>query len=249
MNYTHRFKAILAIIYLVLALCFIGLPFSFFAYGSDFQTQPSTLYPFQSTIELQDEFATGIASSGNVGNLGWNTTGTVTAAVSVANRIGLYNLSTTAVSGTVARINWFANNIIDPAAPTQAMFVFRANHNDANTTLRVGSVANLSANPPDNGIYFEKLDADTNWFCVTRSAAVQTRTDSGIAVSTSFVNLTYKRNSSGAIFFIDKTQVCSQSTNIPTTFLSPIFFIINSAAAAKTMDVDYFQIRIDGLTR
>lgn len=249
MNYSPRFKTVLAVVYLVLALCFLGLPFSFLAFGSDLQTQQSTLYPFQSTIELQDEFATGIASTGNVGNLGWNTSGTVTAAISVTNRIGLYNLSTTAVSGTISRINWFANNIIDPAAPTQAVFILRANHNDANTTLRVGSVANLSANPPDNGIYFEKLDADTNWFCVTRSAAVQTRTDSGIAVSTNFVNLTYVRNSSGATFFIDKAQVCSQSTNIPTTFLSPMFFIINSAAASKTMDVDYFQIRINGLTR
>lgn len=227
----------------------LGLPFSFIALGSDMQTRQSSLYPYQSMIELQDEFATGIASSGNVGNLGWNITGTVTAAVSATNRIGLYNLSTTAVSGTVARINWFANNIIDPASPTRATHIFRANHNDANTTLRIGSVANLSANPPDNGIYFEKLDADTNWFCVTRSATVQTRTDSGIAVSTSFVNLTYNRTSSGVAFFIDNVQVCSQSANIPTTFLSPIFFIINSAAAAKTLDVDYYQIIVSGITR
>lgn len=239
--HTFKIQSIMVLLISLIVTCQV--------WGSDIQTRQSNLYPYQNSIFLQDDFLTGIAASGSLGTLGWNLTGSVTAAASITNRLGFYNLSTTAVSGTLARINWYANNLIDPALPTALTFIVRPNHNDTNTTIRIGAYANVSANPPDNGIYFEKLDADTNWFCITRAAAVQTRTDSSTAVGTSFANFTYVRSSTGVAFFINGVQVCSQSTNIPTTFTSPILFIINSAAASKTMDVDYFELKITGISR
>lgn len=222
---------------------------AFPAFASDLTIPQSTLYPYRSSIELQDEFITGIASSGSVGNLGWNTSGTIAAAISETNRLGIFQLTTTAVSGTVARINWFTATSIDPALPTSIIWVVRLNTNDANTTVRIGASNNPSANPPNEGIYFEKLDADTNWFCVTRAASAQTRTDSTIAVSTSFATFSYVRNSSGVAFSINNAQVCSHTATIPTVFVEPSLYIINSAVAAKTLDVDYFQMKITGISR
>lgn len=252
MNYSARFKTVLAIVYLILALCFLSLPFSFLAFGSDIQTRQSTLYPYRSMLEQQDDFMGGNTVSGNIGVLGWSSAGTLTAALSsTANRPGVIQLDTTAVSPTQARINFGQNSVVfDPATPHSVLWVLQLNTNDANTTIRFGASNPVQNNPPTHGIYIEKLDADTNWFCVTRAGGVQTRTDSTVAVDTNFHTFTYTRTSSGVVFSIDSTSVCgTHTTNIPTTFIDPVVFIINSAAASKTVTIDYYQQRIYGLVR
>lgn len=252
MNYTPRFKTIIAIVYVVLTLCFIGLPFSFLAFGSDLRTQQSTLYPYRSMIEQQDDFMGGNTTSGSIGVLGWSSNGTLTAAPSsTANRIGIVQLDTTAVISTQARINFTQNSfVMDPANPHSILWVLQLNTNDANTTIRFGASNPVQNNPPTHGIYIEKLDADTNWFCVTRAGGVQTRTDSTVAVDTSYHTFTYTRTSSGVVFSIDNTSVCgTHTTNIPTTFIDPVVYIINSAGASKTVNIDYFQQRIFGIVR
>lgn len=249
-TYTTKFKTVMVTVYIVLFLCCIGLPFSFLAFGSDLQTRQSTLYPFRSMIEVQEDFLTGLNTSGNIGSLSFSGAGTNSFQASVADRLGIFRITTTAVAATTARINMASGNAIDPALPTALTWIARLNTNDANTTTRIGSIEPVTASPPTNGIYLEKLDADTNWFCVTRSGGVQTRTDSGVAITTNFTVFSYNRNSSGVTFQIDYTSVCgTHSTNIPTTFINPIVFIINSAAADKTLDIDYFQMQISGISR
>ena len=238
------------IILVLVLIAVVGLPFTILAFGSDVGTRSSALYPYQSLIEVQDDFLAGIASSGSVGSLGWNSTGSVISAASTGNNPGQYLLQTTAAISTVARINFHTSNIYAPALNHQITWIVKLNNNDANTTLRLGAQNSVGADPPNDGIYFEKLDADTNWFCVTRSGGVQTRTDSGIAVTTSFVTFQFTRNSSGVMWKIDSGAVCgTHTTNITTTLLSPIVFIINSAAANKTVNVDYFQMILNSLSR
>ena len=248
MNYTKRFKVIMTCVYLVLLACFIGLPISFLAFGSDMTPLPSPLYPYRATMQLQDDFITG-NGSGAWGVLGWTSAGTLTIQGSEANRPGILRIDTGAVSGTQARISFSNSGAIDPASNHSDLWTARLNTNDANTTLRIGQGNSVAASPPGNGIYFEKLDADTNWFCVTRAAAVQTRNDSGVAVNTNFNTFFISRNSSGVAFYINGALVCSHSTNIPTQFISPFAFIINSAAAAKTVDIDYFEVKVYNLVR
>lgn len=243
-----------AFIWFLLSAAFIALPLSFLAYGSDLTTQQSTLYPYQSSVFLQDEFATGSGTaSGSVGSLGWALIGgTGVAIVSEANRPGLIRRETSAVSGTTAtiRISTATDVLFDPALPAINTFIARLNTNDANTTVRIGQMNASTANPPTNGIYIEKLDGDTNWFCITRSGGVETRVDSSVAVSTSFAVHSYTRNSSGVQFKINNVNVCSlMTTNITTTLLTPAVQITNSAAANKTIDVDYFQLIVTGLVR
>lgn len=221
-------------------------------WGSDLQTRQSALYPFQSMIELQDDFIGGNTTSGSIGVLGFSSGGTLGAAVSsTANRLGLILLDTSAVPATQARINFGQNSVVfDPAIPHSVKWILKLDTNDANTLIRFGASNPVQNNPPTNGIYIEKLDADTNWFCVTRSGGVQTRTDSTVAIDTNYHTFTYTRTSTGVVFSIDNTSVCgTHTTNIPTTFIDPVVFILNSAAASKTTTIDYFQIRIYGIVR
>lgn len=219
-------------------------------WGSDLQTQRNPLYPFQSSLFLQDDFVSGASASGSIGNLGWSTqNGTTSYQSSIANRPGILRRDTSAVINTIAALH------LSPATPMlasmnhQMVWIARLNTNDANTTVRIGVQASVVGNPPNDGIYLEKLDADTNWFCVTRSGGVQTRTDSTIAVNTSFNTFSHSRNASSVIFSINNTAVCTHTTNIPTVVLGPNLQIVNSAAAAKTIDIDYAQFIITGLAR
>lgn len=221
-------------------------------FASDLTIPQSTLYPYRSTIELQDDFIGGISSTGNIGDLGFTfNNGAVTTQSSVSNRIGIIRLDSSAVINTIASL-LLGNTALgtDPSTPTRQIWVVRLNTNDANTTARVGAMNSAAASPPADGIYLEKLDADTNWFCVNRAGGAQTRTASGVAVSTNFVTIMYQRDSSGVQFYIDQVAVCGTvSTTIPTVFLRPATQIVTSAAAAKTIDHDYFQLIIQGLTR
>lgn len=244
-------KIFKAFIFALLAIAFVGLPFSFLAFGSDIQTQQSTLYPYQSSVEISDDFLSGINTNGTSGQLGWIINGgTSTNLASIAGRPGLFQKNTSGVSGTIAQLVLAGTSSnIDPASNHQIRFIARLNTNDANTTLRIGAANAYSSDPPANGTYFEKLNGDTNWFCITRNGGVETRTDSGIAVTTNFDTFFFSRNSSGVLFYINNVLGCTHTTNISATQYNPGLHIVNSAAASKTVDIDYFSLRITGLTR
>lgn len=222
------------------------------ALASDLTIPQSTLYPYKSTIELQDDFISGLTTNGTLGALGWIVNGGTNSTVtSIANRVGIFRKDTTGVPSTLAILALYGgSSAIDSALPHRIVWVAALGTNDANTTIRLGTLNSDSVSPPSHGIFIEKLDADTNWFCVTRAGGVQTRTDSTVAITTSYTTFVYTRNSSGVQFSLDGVNVCSlMTTNIPTTFTNPALHIINSAAAAKTVDVDYFEMKITGLTR
>lgn len=221
--------------------------------ASDLSTPDSTLYPYRNSLEIQDDFMPQNAGTTSVGSLGWVVGGGTTAGIdTVLNRPGLIQRSTTAVitTNTFTVLGQNGNNI-NPDSSHSVLWVTQLTTNDANTTYRMG-IANSPVNPPNSGIYIEKLDADTNWFCVTRSGGVQTRTDSAVAVTTSYATHAYTRNSSGVQFSINNVNVCGvHTTNIPTIAAPQQAFleIINSAAAAKIINIDYFQLKITGLVR
>lgn len=252
-NSTLRYRLILGTIYSVLAACFTGLPFLGIASGSDIQGRQFPLYPYNSSIYLQEDFLSGYPSDGFVGALGMGVNnGTVNFIAGSTGRMGVLRRDTTATISTVAGLKLgsaVSNAAIDPASTHNITWVVRLNNNDANTTVRYGETSSSVANPPVDGIYIEKLDADTNWFCVTRSGGVQTRTDSLVAVNTNWNTFTILRNSTGVIFTINNTPVCTHTTNITAVFLNPGTQIINSAAVSKTHDHDYFQLIVTGLTR
>lgn len=202
------------------------------------------LYDYRNRLELQDDFIAGA-----IGSLAWASSGTITQSASIASRPGLTNLNTGGSSGTMARVTMNSATVFDMATPTTMVWVARLNTNDANTTTRLGMEASGAGDPATSGVYMEKLAADTNWFCVTRNASTQTRTDSGIAVSTSFIKFNYDINSSRVIFSINGTPVCTNTTNLTAVLQTPKAMIINTTAAAKNIDLDYFEVRVSGISR
>lgn len=221
-------------------------------FGSDIQISTGVLYPYQSSLEVQEEFTSGTAVTQNVGAYGFGAgNGTIAIITSEANRPGIYQRGTSAVSGTLAVTQLWPHSsaLFEANLPHTVLWAVRLNTNDANTTMRFGVGNSIVANPPSEGIYFEKLDGDTNWFCITRTTSLETRTDSTIAVNTSFNEFKYRRTSGQVDFLINGTQVCSHTTRLSSALVDPFTQIVNSAAADKTMDLDYFQLQLTGLTR
>lgn len=210
------------------------------------------LYNYRTTIAVQEEFLGAGSGTGLVGSLGWGLSGgTTTIIASEVNRYGLLHRETSAVINTVATTFLSgSNNAVNPSVDHTLLYSVRSNQIDADTTLRIGLYENVASNPPANGIYFEKLNSDTNWMCVTRNAGVSTRVDSGIVATTQFVTLSYNKSASGVDYTIDNSPVCGLiTTNIPTTFLDPTLQIVNTAAANKTLDIDYFLLVIRNIVR
>lgn len=116
---------------------------------------------------------------------------------------------------------------------------------DANTQHRVG-FADGTGDPATNGIYIEKLAADTNWFLVTRSAGVQTRTDTTIpSTANTKISMVVVKNGTTDVKLYSPgtaTAKATNTTNIPidATALAAIFQVKTTAAVAKNMDVYHF---------
>lgn len=200
-----------------------------------------------------DDFDSGATSSQNIGRLGWICGSSAPSQLtSEANHPGIYRITTTASSGTFAYIRNQVNNggsVHLPSESFKATFIWRLNTNDANTTQRVGLGTVVSAAPTD-GIYLEKLDADTAWFVNCRSGGVETRTTTGVNVDTAWHRLQIRRVNATTIgFTLDNGAEITIATNVPTAALHSMFQMVNSAAAAKTLDVDFWRYRIAGLVR
>lgn len=204
------------------------------------------LYNYQTMFTLQDEFITGLPAANKIGNLGWVTAGTVANQSAESTAPGIYRFSTGVVSGTVARLSTHQSTAFNPLKRHRIRWIVRVNTVDANTTVRFGSGNSVAGNPPNNGIFFEKRDADTTWQCtLTSGAAVIFRVNSGVEITSSFVDLMYDSDPTNQTvnFFINNQLVVSQSQlTPPTLFIAPYGYIINSAAADKSFDVDYFQM-------
>lgn len=231
----------------ILVILILAMPG--WAAGSDILTQKNPLYPYQSSIYFQDDFMFGSSNSGSIGSLGWNAAGTISGIVPITGRPGVIRLDTSTVSGTTTRLNMFGSGQYVLSMSPKVLWVIRLNTNDANTTVRLGNSSNWAGGATE-GAYFEKLDGDTNWFCVTRTTSVETRTNSGVAVNTSFNNYLIQATTSSVIFYINNVNVCTNTTNLPSAdYLGTGIHIVNSAAASKTLDIDYVEMQMTGLVR
>ena len=199
---------------------------------------------YRTAICLEDDFASGGTTSGTVGRLGWVFAGGAVAyQAGESNEAGIARRNTTASSGVTSYMMPQVIQDVFAAGSMDVLWKARLNTNDVNTTARIGAAYIINASPT-NGQYFEKLDGDTNWFCVTRAAGAQTRTDSGIAVDTNPHLFLVSRVSSTVVrFLLDGVQVCSHATHIPSQALTPANHIVNSTTADKTLDLMHFKLR------
>lgn len=207
-----------------------------------------------SRVSWQEDFQSSGTTNTVIGSYGWATVGgTLTNTAAEASHPGIVTRSTGTTSGTTAATylrSTAATGVFLPADTFDLVWIVRLNTNDANTTMRVGAGNDASVSPPANGLYLEKLDADTNWFVVARASSTQTRTDTGVATGTGWNKIRIRRVDASTVgFTLNAGSEITITTNIPTAALQPMHQIVNSAAAAKTCDLDYFDLLLTGLTR
>jgi hypothetical protein len=204
-----------------------------------------------STSLVSDEFYGGTAS--NPGSLGWSVaSGTVTFLASTADHPGIIRKSTGTTSGTMANLFMPATNglALLPSVLFDTTWITRLNTNDTDTLQRLGLSSGVATNPASDGIWIEKLEADTSWFGVCRSGSTQTRTAALLACDTSFHRWRIRRVDASTIgFTVDGGTEVTVTTNIPTAVLDFFFAIRNNVASDKNHDIDYFDCLIAGLNR
>lgn len=219
-------------------------------------------------IHRTDDFLHGSGAatgSAGVGEWGWvgSSNANVTAQAAVAGHPGIVRLDSSTSSGTYTYMN-------SNGAPTLAMpflgaenfdllFLVRTQTTDSNTQYRLGLTLRADQNPSVEGIFFEKLTSDTNWFAVTRSASTQSRSDSGLSASVSgnWCALWMYRKDASTIGFKAASTIAglgaatevTLATNVPAGALNMFLSVSNSAAASKQLDVDLVDLRITGLSR
>jgi len=213
-----------------------------------------------------------LLTMGSAGQLGWGWEGgDAFAEIAVATgHVGVLMRETGAVSGTRCRTylpTRRAFNLIplfNVDDPFEVDFVF-VMLQMTNVVVRVGifQIAHAGSgtadDPPAEGIYFERLDTDTNWFGVCRSAGAppETRVDTGKPFNTAWRKLSIRRKkagsgSTGIIRFVvndDEVNGVEVSANIPTDRMGLMFFHRNTAAVNKQMYIDAATLRIPLLAR
>ena len=92
-----------------------------------------------------------------------------------------------------------------------------------------------------------------NWFAVTRTANLETATDTTIAQATTYKTFKTVMNAAGTSveFFIDGVSRATHTTNIPNAVITPSIGvdIAGTAIDSGQIAIDYFYLKITGLSR
>lgn len=207
------------------------------------------------SFSIEDDFWS--IDTTRIGDLAWlkggGASSTAANIASVAGHPGIVQLSTGATTSTLAYLALTGNPALGQFMATDMWdltWVFRCNP-DSSTQIRVGAMVDPSGTIT-SGMYLEKLLADTNWFVVLRNASTETRIDTGVAAAgNAWHTFRARRVSSSAMAYsldgvADTTSTVSTR---PAVAVSPAATIFNGAAAAKTLDIDYFRSGFAGLAR
>lgn len=212
-----------------------------------------------------DDFSHGTNGSGTFGTQGWslNTNGgTYTHSTNESGRYGVVQIGsgTTSsgrgevVSNNPTNVQVLGNQVfeVDVRLPTLAA----AGATDYSVIIGWSNSmgANGSSSDTHQIAFVYNRSLNTNWVAVTAGAS-QTRTDSGVAASTSWVRLKCVLNTAlnSAKFYIDDVLVATHTTNFPSS--GPYAFkmgIWNSSDASHTsmaLQVDFWKLRILRTTR
>jgi hypothetical protein len=203
---------------------------------------------------IEEDFDGGLAANAQVGRHGWaavvSGSGVVSVDSSVTNHPGIYNLSTGGTINSWGGISLPGAGVLMPGTNVSIdyLWVVRVIPVDANTGYNVGMQGTQSTQAPTNGIYFQKLPGDTNYFCVCRNGGAETRVDSGVAVDTGYHNFRAVKGPTTSVgFYIDAILVATITASVPQALIFPLSAITNTAAAAKTLLFDYYGHTIDAI--
>jgi hypothetical protein len=207
---------------------------------------------------LVEDFDAGIATTGAIGRNGWVlnllNTGAGASIASESQHPGIYRLSTGATSGSVAGLYLNNGPYIDDL--NELEIVFRIG---AITTAQygfyfadtIGIVTNVV------GIIFDTAALHTSWHVWKEVAGVGGYSTDIVTVvaANEWYYARFKRTGSGALDVTVRRTSDGSSGTVSVTGLTltaystPQFRAVNSAAANRTMDADYYRCDSSVLTR
>ncbi len=214
--------------------------------GSTVTIEAATNFKY---VLLEDEFLGGANNStGNMGSLGWNLAGTVSAKAGELTHPGMVTVTP---SSTINNIAGIRLNSFDRLDWDYVCFIVRP-LTITNINLRVGLSQSFATSTAEtaHGIYFSFIPGtDSHW----RTVSVD---DAGTTVNTTTVTvnandwylLELKKNSNGTDwdFYINETFVFTHSTNLLRNLNNDNFAVSeeNTAGGAVSgIDVDYFAAK------
>lgn len=212
----------------------------------------------RTTFSQFDDFNKGTTVSGNLGEFHWTfANGATTQQASEADHVGIVRRESSTTGNTAAYLTTPTNAIgfLDPTDDFDITWLIRQIENDSDTLLRIGlGSAWTTVTAPTNGIYFEKLPADTQWFGVARATS-QTRSTAVANTSTNWDTLRMRRIDANTVGWsvnggTEQTLVAPGVTTFPTAVM-PLGLIIsnNNQAANKRVDIDYCHVIVNNLSR
>lgn len=203
------------------------------------------------TVYEADDFVGGGTTSAVIGKFLWTYTGgTFNGQAGESGHPGIQRRDTGTTISTNAYTVAKQTNLLVASELFDTTLVVRLNTNDTDTLVRLGIATGASVNPPSDGMYVEKLAADTSWFGVTRVGNVQTRTSALGATSTGWVKFRVRRIDSSTVgFTMDSGAEVFATSNLATGAANLAIVINNATAVSKTIDVDFVDLRITGLVR
>lgn len=246
----------------------------YFCTAADTWTQmsPPTDPTDPSVLIIKDDFPPARGATDPTGELKWSTNVLSNIASSQAvGHPGIRTVPTGALDGDVAWLalsygastlspfgtgmpftRWTSYNVV--LVPASAAYCF-------SFATTAGSCAGFTADTPGVSIYFDTTahtcsaagDAwsTTNWmFTVTTGGATRC-VDSGVAfVADAWVKLTISSTSAGTILFsINGSVPISNPLAMGATSLTPNMLLTARSAGAKTLTVDFFSFKGEGLSR
>lgn len=205
------------------------------------------------TVDVVDDFFGGAATTGQLGTHGWSFAGGSAASLAgVAGHPGLVRRDTSATAATIAYTRLqisTAFSVLLASESFDATWVFRLGQSDADTKLRLGFSNDWTGDAPASAVYLEKQYADTSFFGTVRIASVETRTAALAASDANWHRVRIRRLDPATVAFsvdggAEVPIACSLGAGV-----NPGAQLTNQAAVAKTMDLDFFRLRIAGLAR
>lgn len=202
---------------------------------------------------LFDDFASGSNETGEAGELGWafvNGTFVPSSPVTYSPDLnGLYIRQTGTTANQIC--STFPAGSTVEAAPSkfedwESVTFKLAMGATVNTFILRFGIGRATANPPTNGVYFERLAADTSIFGVSRASGVGNRTAALLAQDTVFHTFRVSRASATTLVWVvdEGAQVFQTPANIPagaSGIGGPFIQIITTNTTARFCTVDYMR--------
>jgi Spherulation-specific family 4 len=220
--------------------------------------QNSTYPRDPNLVVIDEDFISGSAETGEYGLYGWSTSGGVVQfGTNEANHPGTLDRITTLANAAVTLFpaNSAAASGINIINLRYARFVVRMSFTGGGD-VRVGLLNGVSTGGISSGVFFEHLEADTNWFFVTTNGVGgTTRTDTGAPFNADWLKLEFFPVGSGSNRswrgYINGALCATHGTTLPLEGDSNPHFpgsMLNQITASMTLRHDqiYAEYLVSG---